>query len=173
MTPKFPPDLLPSLHKVSQTRHFSLIKSYFATLELLVDDMPIFICPEPRGPTELLKNAKNRFQIGLVFPGRWHKYRNLVIARVVFSKRTLAEPGITTAGKFLRVAVETGRVIGAAESVAGRSLIRSHWPLLQSSLDINADMKTFGWSMVVHMPLHNLPSHRGLVVRYYTGTGHF
>ena len=31
---------------------------------------PIFICPEPREPTELLKNAKNRFQIGLVFPGR-------------------------------------------------------------------------------------------------------
>ena len=40
--------------------------------------MLIFICPEPRGPTELLENAKNRFQIGLAFPGKWHKNQNLV-----------------------------------------------------------------------------------------------
>src|ERR1700722_6891844 len=29
--------------------------------------MLIFTCPEPRGPTELLKNAKNRFQIGFSY----------------------------------------------------------------------------------------------------------
>jgi hypothetical protein len=32
------------------------------------DDNSNFICPEPRGPTELLENVKNRFQIGLLFP---------------------------------------------------------------------------------------------------------
>ena len=31
------------------------------------DDDSNFICPEPRGPTELLKNAKNRFKIGFSY----------------------------------------------------------------------------------------------------------
>ena len=78
---RFRPDLLPSLHKVTQIRHtFRQKKLWFCHfLSFWLKIMHIFICPEPRGPIELLKNAKNRFKIGFSeFPGRWHKYQNLV-----------------------------------------------------------------------------------------------
>src|ERR1700723_1355994 len=65
---RFRPDLLPSLHKVTQMRHtFRLKTLILSLLELPVEDYARFICPKPRGPTELLKNAKNRFQIGFSY----------------------------------------------------------------------------------------------------------
>src|ERR1700677_2233214 len=42
---RFRPDLLPSLHKVTQMRHTFRLKTLILSfLELLVDDMLIFIC---------------------------------------------------------------------------------------------------------------------------------
>src|ERR1700722_20182950 len=54
--------------------------------------MLIFICPEPRGPTELLKNAKNRFQIGFSYCQEGDTKTKILCAsrkRVLFSKCTL------------------------------------------------------------------------------------
>src|SRR3984957_15125517 len=59
--------------------HFSSRKTLILSLlELPVEDYAHFYMPGTKGPTELLKNAKNRFQIGLVFPGKRHKCQNLV-----------------------------------------------------------------------------------------------
>ena len=104
---RFRPDLLPSLHKVTQMRHTFRQKTLILSLlELLVEDYAHFICPEPRGSTELLKNAKNRFQIGLVFPGRWHKYQNLVCivkTSCLFERHFIIvhlRPGISSTDRF-------------------------------------------------------------------------
>ena len=79
---RFRPDLLPLLHKVTQMRHFSYKNSDFVTFRVPgLKTMLIFLCAKPRGPTELLKNAKNRFQVGLVCPGRWNNYRNFCLHR--------------------------------------------------------------------------------------------
>ena len=92
---RFPPDLLPSLHKVTQMRHTFRQKTLILSLlELPVEDYAHFymLRAEPRGPTELLKNAEKRFQIGLVFPEEGDTNTKICSAsrkRVVFSKGTL------------------------------------------------------------------------------------
>src|ERR1700722_15737021 len=56
--------------------------------------MLIFICPKPRGPTTLLKNAKNRFQIGFSYFQEGDTKTKIWSAsrkRVVFSKGTLGK----------------------------------------------------------------------------------
>src|ERR1700722_8117526 len=81
---RFRSDLLPSLHKVTQMRHTFRLKR----LKILL----IFICPKPRGPTELLKNAKNRFQIGFSYFQEGDtktKIWSALRKRVFFSKDTL------------------------------------------------------------------------------------
>ena len=73
-------------HQIFSHRHFYWTKwdalfiknRFFVFFERPNDDSLNFLCAFPIPPTELLKNAKNRFKIGLVFLGKWHKYQNLV-----------------------------------------------------------------------------------------------
>src|ERR1700722_1756883 len=82
---------------MSKTPAVNAILSSQATVTILPFESTTRLCsflyaPEPRGPTELLKNAKNRFQIGFSYSQEsdtntkiWFVSRK----RVVFLKPTL------------------------------------------------------------------------------------